>query len=171
MNLDPNLLSLWPARHPGDLYFAGLQWSFPSHKMRINDIFADVHMHKQQSARSALPCTQLTHTLMAALTLVHCPTPTLQHLRGPCQITFPQENSLLWGRFRQACGLLQSVPSPHLLFSLLPAACLYGTTLSVFVQIYAPKKGYLSSLQDSKLQDPEFHSHLQRQKLLMAHKI
>lgn len=55
MNLDPNLLSLWPARHPGDLYFAGLQWSFPSHKMRINDIFADVHMHKQQSARSALP--------------------------------------------------------------------------------------------------------------------
>lgn len=87
------------------------------------------------------------------------------------QITFPQENSLFWERCRQAWGLLQPPPSPHPLFSMLSAACLHGAILSKLVQIYPPNEGYLSSLQDSKLQDPEFHSHLQSQKLLMAHKI
>lgn len=58
-NLYPNLLSLWPACGHGDIYFAILQWSFPSHKIRINDIFANaqLQMHKQHSAFLGLPCT------------------------------------------------------------------------------------------------------------------
>lgn len=148
--------------------------------MRINVVFADVqlHMHKQQLACSALRCTQLIRILMAALTLVHCLTPTLQRLYGPSsgqhfsKSPFLKKTPCFGGGVDRLVGCC-SHSHPHILptSSKLPTACSYGAILSAFVQIYAPNKGYLSSLQDSKLQDPEFHSHLQRQKLLMAHKI
>lgn len=54
---------------------------FPSHKMRINYIFANVQ-HKEHAAFLVLYCTWLTHTLTPALTF-QCFTPTIQYHHGP----------------------------------------------------------------------------------------
>lgn len=92
----------------------------------------------------------------------------IMHLR----ISFPKTQAPHFGgRHSQFCTLVQSLPIhlvPHAV-----TACRNGAILTerISSRCYTGNEGYLSSVQDSELQDPEFHSHLQHQKLLMAHKI
>jgi len=76
-----------------------------------------------------------------------------------------------WGRHSPIYTLLQSLPIHLAPYAV--TACRNGAVLTerISSRCYTGNEGYLSSVQDSELQDPEFHSHLQHQKLLMAHKI